>query len=354
MSDKGGFVIVSNESRTIPILGYSDSGTFDPDNMPENMRAWLQGYADEIAWLQKQKENNTVTVTKSRTRGGNTKADIPPLVTTKWNQRAPYNNLCPTYSGNNRAVTGCAATAMAQVMYYHKWPIEATTAIPGYTINGVTRPSLDAIIFDWGNMKETYTGSETDETAKAVATLMQYCGYSIEMDYGPESGAYTIKVAGALKDYFDYNDETTCVVSRIFYTSDKWRDIIYHELSERRPVLYAGQSTGGGHAFVCDGYKNENSTDYFHINWGWGGQSDEYYVLSVLNPYAGQSTGGSSSNDGFHYGQLAVIGIQPSTGTGTIEDECHPAADCQPGCYHRQSWLLSGAPCGKERAGTAT
>ena len=247
--------------------------------------------------------------------------DIAPLVSTTWNQGAPYNNLCPVYSGSNRSATGCVATAMAQVMNCHQWPQSATTAIPGYTTESYgidLTAGLPAVTFDWANMQDSYSSSATGTAADAVATLMQYCGYSVEMDYGPESGSNTDMVAAALKAYFDYN-ATTQFVSRSMYTYAKWTALIYHELANGRPVVYGGMSSGGGHEFVCDGYKYENNTDFFHINWGWGGLSDNYFVLSALDPDQ-QGIGGSSSNDGFHYGQDAVIGIQPSTGTGTIAD----------------------------------
>lgn len=319
----GGFVIVSNDDRTIPILGYSDSGAIDPNNMPSNMLAWLQGYADEIAWLQQ--HSSTVIAPAStdvpRRVGSHVTTPISPLVTTTWDQGAPYNNLCPKYSGNNRSATGCVATAMAQVMNYHQWPQSATTAIPGYTSYSykLSLSSLPAVTFDWNNMLNSYSGSASGAAADAVAKLMQYCGYSVEMDYGPSSGSNTDMVAAALKEYFDYNTTTTQFVSRSMYTAAKWADLIYHELANGRPVVYGGMSSGGGHEFVCDGYKYENSTDLFHINWGWSGTSDGYFVLSALDPDE-QGIGGSSSDDGFNYGQDAVIGIQPSTGTGDIAD----------------------------------
>ena len=320
INDNGGFVSVSNDDRTIPILGYSDSGAIDPDNIPSNMRAWLQGYADEIAWIKEHSVAITTNTANSPQRvGSHSTAAIAPLVSTKWDQGKPYNNLCPQYASGYKSATGCVATAMAQVMKYHEWPQAATTSIPGYTTDsyGLSLSSLSATTFNWANMLDSYSGSYTSAQANAVATLMKYCGWSVKMDYGPSSGSNTDLVAEALRNYFDYNSETTQFVSRSFYTAAKWTDLIYNELAQGRPVVYGGLSSGGGHEFVCDGYKFVSGTDYFHINWGWGGDSDEYFVLSSLNPYS-QGIGGSSSNDGFHFGQDAVIGIQPSTGTGTI------------------------------------
>ena len=329
LGEQGGFIIVSNDDRTLPILGFSENGTLDMENMSDEQRAWLQGYADEIVWLQQHNYGEAPSDTfpqipfgtLRQTRGGShAKETIEPLVTASWNQRSPYNDLCPEYAPGKKAVTGCVATAMAQVMNYHKWPVAETISIPGYRDGyGIDHLPLEATTFDWGNMLDSYNGSETAEQNTAVAELMLYCGFSVEMNYGPSSGSYIIKVAPALKNYFDYNNTAT-YISRSSYSNDKWEDIIYHELASKRPVLYGGQSTGGGHAFVCDGYRHEYATDYFHINWGWGGKSDEYYVLSVLDPYSGQGIGGSSSNGGFYFGQEAVIGIQKSTDNGTIAD----------------------------------
>jgi len=333
----GGFVIVSNDDATTPILGFSDNGAIDVKNMPDNMRAWLQGYADEIAW-----RNAHPAVKASRVmrrEGTAVKTAIAPLLTTTWNQDAPYNNLCPYYGINEynqyvfsltkdaedyeHCATGCAATAMAQVMNYHEWPINPTKVIPTYQWRGtidmpvlpVTPEAPATAIFDWANMKDSYAGTETDATADAIATLMQYCGYSIKMAYGPESGAMIYDIATALKEYFNYNN-TTQHVQRSRYSYANWIELIYHELTQNRPVLYGGQSSGGGHAFVCDGYQGE---DFFHINWGWAGQSDSYFKLSALDPNE-QGIGGSSSQDGFHSGQEAVIGVQKSTDTGTVAE----------------------------------
>ena len=331
IADDQGFVIVSNDDRTTPILGFSDNGSIDPDNMPSNMRAWLQGYADEIAWLQKNggtAGTRTALAKTSSWNVGDTKTDISPLIETTWNQGEPYNNLCPKDAQGKMSITGCAATAMAQVMKYYQWPTGETAAIPAYKDEyGMDHDGLPATTFDWGKMLDNYVekngdekiilGSDVEQTA--VAKLMQYCGWAVKMSYSSSfSGAYAHDVPYALKTYFNY-DETAQYVNRSFYSYANWMDLIYYELAHDRPVVYSASSSRGGHAFVCDGYQyeKETETDYFHINWGWGGVNDEYYVLSVLNPYA-QGAGGSSSNDGFYYGQGAVIGIQPYGGTGTV------------------------------------
>ena len=320
-----GYVIVSNDDRTESVLAYSNSGRLNLDNMPENMRAWLQGYADEIAWLDAHGWQPKAGAVPRRASA--VKPSIAPLMLTHWDQDAPYNNLCPYYNGNSynttggdgykHCATGCVATAMAQAMYHNQWPVAATEAIPAYEWSGagITLDELPATTFDWDNMQLSYSGSETDEQNTAVATLMRYCGQSLRMNYGPSSSASTSDIADRLKTYFNYAS-TAQYLQRNRYTYTNWIDLIYHELAENRVVVYRGGSSGGGHSFICDGYDGE---DYFHFNWGWGGTSDGYYQLSVVNPYD-QGIGGSSTKDGFWMGQGAVVGIQKDGGTGTVLD----------------------------------
>jgi hypothetical protein len=166
-------------------------------------------------------------------------------------------------------------------------------------------------------MRDTYTSSDTDAGATAVATLMRCCGVSLEMNYGDTnhggSSADATLISNALKTYFEYDATTQCA-DRSYYSYANWIELIYNELRQGRAVVYNGQSLGGGHAFVCDGYQGE---DYFHINWGWSGGSNGYFKLSALNPDE-QGIGGSNSTDGFHYGQQAIVGIQLEGGTGTV------------------------------------
>ena len=325
-----GFIIVSNDDCAVPILGYSDSGSFDANNMPDNMRAWLQGYADEIAWA---KANHVKPVANAPKRAalGN---PVGPLLTTYWDQGTPYNDLCPL-SGSTHTLTGCVATAMAQVMNYHQWPEQTTIAIPSYTTYtshyAVSAISANTTI-DWQQMKNAYGDYCSDggahlnayetytyDQAAAVAQLMLYCGASVEMDYGLSfSGAYTADVAKALKNYFGYNENVKYVV-KSDYTAANWATLMYHELENSRPIVYGGESTGGGHEFVCDGYKYESDKDYFHINWGWAGLSNGYFTLSALDPEA-QGYGGSADYTGFNSGQEAVIGIAKNTVSVTLAD----------------------------------
>lgn len=319
-NNNGGFVIVSNDDCTEPVLGYSDTATLDPENMPENLRAWLKGYADEIAWA---KKHPSAAAPSPKLVKNKTKAPIAPLLETTWNQSSPYNNFCPEYKVGKHAATGCMATAMAQCMYLAESRVGSTTtyttsAIPGYltnTYNLLVQPIQAGSPIDWYKMLSSYDTYDEGESVDAIARLMQYCGTSIRTDYGPTSSSNTKRVATALQTYFGYNNTVT-YIERSLYTYSEWIDILYNELSQGRAICYGGQSTGGGHEFVIDGYQAE---DFFHINWGWGGMSDNYFRLSALNPQS-QGTGASSSNDGFNFGQEAVIGIQKIEENGTVLD----------------------------------
>ena len=177
-----GFVIVSGDDRTESILGYCDEGTFDANRMPDNMRSWLRTYEAAIDKMDdKEVEQQTAHTASTEV--------IAPLLTTRWNQDYPYNLYCP-----DNCPTGCVATAMAQVMYYHRWPQDATAAIPAYTSysNSYTRPELPSTTFDWDNMKNSYNYGSSQASREAVAQLMLYLGQAIEMDYTPSgSGAQT-------------------------------------------------------------------------------------------------------------------------------------------------------------------
>ena len=327
IGSRDGFVIVSGDDCAPEILGYADSGEVDPQNMPENMKAWLQGYAEQIEWM---KEKGIKAQARSVAKAG-VKSAIAPMLSSQWNQSEPYNMYCPKYNfdqdGNvytKQCVTGCVATAMAQIMYFHQYPNTTSAEIPGYsknlkvnnTNNTLTTPAVAAgTSIDWSKMKDSYSSSDNSESAQAVARLMQYCGASVNMDYGTKSSFASSSMIGeALQKYFNY-DSGIKNPSRSDYTSEEWNDLIYNELVSNRPVLYSGQSSGGGHSFVVDGFED----NYFHINWGWGGDSDSYFLLSVLNPYNNEGVGSSSSKDGYSYGQDAVIGICLPTGL-SIED----------------------------------
>ena len=324
----GGYVIASGDSRALPVLGYSASGTIDWERMPANMRAWLKQYDQAIASLGKNKD----FVDGNSKRGVKTRAVRPaiePLVKTQWYQDAPYWNKVPLYDGANpdwkgqHSPTGCVATAMAQIMNYYQWPKAACEPIPEYEYETahenkkkiVRIDALPATTFDWDQMIANYEGPDgtilgTEAEQDAVATLMRYCGQSVYMYYTPEvSGSDHQQVVEALVKYFGYKN-TARSLKRIQYSIDGWEDLVYSELAKGRPLQYGGDTDDGGHSFICDGY---DGNGLFHINWGWGGGGDDYFALAVLNPYDNTSTGSSSSGIGFCMNQDAIFGVEPDT-----------------------------------------
>ena len=275
-----GFVIVSGDDRTQSILGYAYTGEINMGQMPCNMK-WLLSYYDTaIGQL-----GDDFAQSASTTLSSATYAEIPAIVGTQWGQGDPYNAQCPQHEGE-RCITGCVATAMAQVMNHNRWPQSQTTEIPAYTTNTlhISMPALPAKQFNWDNM-----------TAAGIAELMLYCGQAVKMDYTTAaSGAMSRDVPEAMKSIFGYSTAAS-LASRASYTDEQWVDMIYKELQEGYPVLYFGQSaTDGGHAFIVDGYADGK----YHINWGWNGYCDGYFTLDKLNP---------NMEDGFNLGQKMVI-----------------------------------------------
>ena len=314
-----GYVIVSGDNRTTQILGYSDNGSFDPAHVPANMQVWLDNYTQQIAALDKM----DVTATDWTLRSAlPTRNSISPMLTSNWDQATPYWNRCPEFMSIENgdtigefAYTGCVATAMAQIMNYYKYPSQCTQTIPSYLVTYADgdfsygqfyTEALPPIQFDWANMRDNYTGSEDSVQTDAVAWLMLYAGCAAKMQYGiTSSGTSDPYIPKAFNDYFDYD---ALLVYRSDYEQADWEEMIYQELAAGRPMVYNGRAgSGGGHSFVCDGYAYG---DYYHINWGWGGMGNGYFVLSVLNPRA-SGIGGSSSAEGYNIDQTAIIGIKP-------------------------------------------
>ena len=320
-NDKG-FVIVAGDDAVSPILAYADRGDFSEREMAPAAKAMLESYAQQIEMIQ---QNPSLAVATSTSY-----AAIAPMVETQWNQMEPYNYMCPPSKGETvRSVTGCVATAMAQIIYYHKYPVEQTKAIPAYQLSsGDVIPGADPVTLNWDAMQLTYTGSEAedDPSALAVAQLMVLCGKSVKMSYSSSaSGAASESVPAALKEYFDY-DGAAHMVYRDEYANADWEKMIYDELAAKRPVYLSGRSVSGtsevGHAFVCDGYDGEG---LFHINWGWGGMSDGFFRLTLLNP-DDHGTGGNNGSGGFNIDEGAIIGIQPNQG-GTSQEVAQMTLD---------------------------
>ena len=334
VGQKDGFVIVSGDDCTGDlILGYAEKGEITAENMPANLKSWLQGYADQIQWM---KEHGVKNRPVAEARGGlrKSKASISPLLTTKWNQLTPYNKYCPdmTNNGTLKSVTGCVATATAQLMYYQatKHGITSTTTpvIPGYEdltefwwyINGVqtgSMPDKPAITIDWTKIAaEAYPS--TDDAKEQVARLMEYIGAGVQMQYrhaaAGGSSASNESATRALVSYFGYDPDAKNIYAED-YTYDGWVDAIYAELSTNGPVLFGGDSPSGGHAFIIDGYDQD---DFFYVNWGWGGLSDGKFKLSAMNPPS-QGTGGSAG--GYSLDQVALVNVSPEDDGVSMSDE---------------------------------
>lgn len=331
-----GFVMISGDDCAIPVLGYSDANNFETGNMPANLRSWLGHYDRTIG---NAVADNAVATPEIAQQWANLEAGllpvagtrdaISPLTFTQWDQTAPFNDMCPGTS-SNRSVTGCAATAMAQVMKYHNWPTTGTGShtyssnFMGYTYNNLSA-DFGNTTYDWNNMLNTYPYSSSGTTAQrnAVATLMYHCGVAIEMGYSPEgSGAYIAdlyyygagshaSVEYALKTYFSYKTSLHAEWEED-YTSAQWKNLLKADLRDSLPVVYSGydENGEGGHAFVCDGF---NNSDLFHFNWGWRGHADGYFAVNDLTPAPGGVGGG---NYDFSYGMHAIFGIEPTNGGG--------------------------------------
>ena len=310
-----GFVIVSGDDQLTEIIGYSDKGSFVvSDNMPVAIKTYLDNYSK---YVQQVREGNAEPNYKNIQYAST--PVVTPLVTTKWDQGEPYNNLCPyDTSVNEKCPTGCSATALAQVMNYHEWP---TTGVGSNTYaNNYGTFSVDFTKsnYDWANMKDTYTMYQTtdgivyeytDTEANAVAKLMWDCGVAMNMVYGPDaSGATDSRLAYAATNYFNYNTE---FIYRNACFGNQFLNKIKAALDASNPVVFCGQGEMGGHAFVADGYDANN---FLHINWGWSGMSDGYFSIDNMNPYS-LGTGGGAG--GFNYEQTAIILTPCSSGTPT-------------------------------------
>lgn len=284
VENNGGFVIVAGDDRMTEILGYSDTGNVNLDSIPEQMKWLLDGYQT----IYRKLSTSTDNTPKARRT---TRANIEPLISTEWGQENPYNEMCPMH-GTFRSVTGCVATAMAQIINYCRWPEGQTASVPAYTTETyqISVPELEPTQFHW-----EYMG------LKQVARLMRYCGQSVKMDYGlAQSGAGLSLVPDALINVFGYSESARCVNSSSEIPDDTWENLLYEEISAKRAVILSGFGYAGGHAFIAHGYKD----GLFRINWGWNGERDGYFALTNLVTAGGD----------YSLYQSAVIGIQPPSG----------------------------------------
>lgn len=303
-NDSTGYAIVGGDDRMPAIVGYSDKGTLNPDSLPVNLKGFLAAYKATVESVEEGDTAAVKNVKAAMKREAGSYTPITPLLGgIEWSQNAPFNNLCPKYDGKYNAVTGCVATAMAQIMRYWKYPSSLLEGIPAYVSQSYNIP-IDSIPngigYDWDNMPEKYNGDFTNNQAFAVATLMQHIGASVKMDYGPESGAYDKDVIPALTHYFGYDKDIIKMLDRTNFEWEDWNKILQDELGKKRPIYYCGHSFIGGHAFVCDGM---DSDGYYHINWGWGADNG-YFDITILSP--------GDNFIRYNRGNIAILGIVPN------------------------------------------
>ena len=319
-ADKG-FTIVSGDDELPEIVGYSAHGNSENLMKTEGCAAFLKAYQKFVtAFTQGDAKARKILAEQRALKadGRYQQPKITPLLgDIAWNQDPPYNNMCPEYEDSELSATGCVATAMAQVMMYYKYPKELKADIPAYT-TATNKLKVNAISkgeeYDWNNMLSTYTEGEYNTTqADAVAKLMFHCGAAVQMDYGDSSGA--LLRPEDMSTYFGYDADLLQEVYRSVYTLAEWKKILDRELEDKRPIIYGGvRSYERGHLFVCDGSDGEG---LYHINWGWSGDSDGYFDITLLDPDV-SGTGAGTSADGYNRDCSVIIGIAPDNG---IKDE---------------------------------
>ena len=297
----GGFILASADDATKPVLAYSYEGKINPDSLPCCAKYWFDMYAQQIAQV---RENPALI---RHARAMDLQPTIAPLVHCCWSQGSSfandsYNSLCPINpETGGRCVTGCVATAIGQIMYYHKWP-ERGTGSHSYNWNGKTlSANFGETTYDWCSMMR----GEID-APNSISTLLYHVGVAIDMNYGTDGSGASTSEATRLTDYFGYADNIQ-LMRRSKVSTSEWETTIYQELSNGRPVLYSGfPQQGDGHAFVCDGYEN----GYFHLNLGWGGIGNGFFDLDFI-----------AEKDwfDFSYNQWICYGIAPPAGASAIE-----------------------------------
>lgn len=312
-----GFVIIAADDCVYPILGYSYDNSLDYASLPPNFMGLLDDYASQIrmavtsrATASEEIRHEWICLGQGKNLPIRSEKAVAPLIATRWGQSPYYNALCPfDNSAQERTLTGCVATSMAQVMKYWSYP-EHGSGTHSYT--PYTHPEYGSLYVDFSSINYQWSAmpNQVNSSNTAVATLMYHCGVSVDMDYGisgkPDYGsaAYTTSNGNrpcaelALQTYFDYKSSLHGAY-KSNYTDSQWTNLLKNELDNSRPMMYGGYGNSGGHSFICDGYDNNN---YFHFNWGWEGYCDGYFYINNLNP--------SSSN--FSTNQQALVGIEPA------------------------------------------
>lgn len=291
----GGFVVIAGNDLMPEVLGYAEQGNLDLSKAPDNVK-WLMDYYAEVAHSLKSKPAYAPRRTTPE------RTELIALMKTEWDQAGLYQQHCPEINGK-KALTGCIATAMAQVVNFFQWPLNNVREAVGYTSNKdnkekpqIELDDLPARKFNWFNMND-------DD----IAWLMRYCGQSVLMGYNlDESTAYASYIPGALISVFNFSKGAD-IVDRKEFTDEEWEQALYQEIELGRPVIYSGYDGTTGHTFVLHGYKDGK----FLVNWGWGGQMDGYFALTALTP----------GTMDYSKDQNAVVGIQPASNNDINYDE---------------------------------
>lgn len=321
-SEGNGFVVVSADDCTRPVLAYSYTRPFATP-MPAHIADWYDGYRQEIASLREAGATASPEVARMWTMGAKEVTDsLPPLLTTTWNQRPLYNNLCPwSEEDSSLVVAGCVATAQTQVMKYWNHPAQGHGSFGYYHPQfGYLSANFDTA-YMWDYMPDALNSLSSDSEIYAVAQLTYHVGVAVGMDYGVSASGASVFSYGysnyastelSLKTYFGYSP-MLYMVQKPSYTDSQWDAIMLNELQHDRPIIYTGRDPAGGHAFVVDGYSADSDSNtgnrFFHINWGWGGHNDGYYTLDSLSPGSGGAGGNATYT--FNENNAALVGIVP-------------------------------------------
>ncbi|MEI6576379.1 MAG: C10 family peptidase [Bacteroidota bacterium] len=357
----GGFVVITAEDNVKPVIGFSPDGFFKTENLNDNIKDWMAGVTDQVKACREQnlKANATIEAEWARLNDNNfasqtiTKGvkNVAPLIMSKWDQAKFFNSMCPADPAGEqgRALTGCVATAMAQVLFYYRYPTQGV-GTHTYSTNSNNPPygHYGTLSVNYTNSTYNYDGmvNSPTESNLDIAKLMYHAGVSVSMMYGATaSGAQTQDVVGALTSHWKYSGTTTYAL-RSNYPDATWKSLIETEMDAKRPIMYSGRNPTYGHCFVLDGYQTGGTTTLYHFNWGWSGNNDGYYDIDALNP-------GNDPNGPFALSQGMVKGIYPSSGypyqctgqhlvtasQGTIEDGSSPTANYLDNA--NCSWLIA-------------
>ncbi|MCK5856082.1 MAG: C10 family peptidase [Bacteroidales bacterium] len=288
VKNQKGFVLVAANDASIPVLAYSFHGSYNITNQPENFALTIDQYNHQLEYIQQnqiQATQHIVAQWSKYSKPAQSKAAPPivgPLLSSIWAQGCYYNEETPAdMSGPcNHVVTGCVATAMAQVLNYHQFPNTGSGSHSYASTYGNLTANFGSTTYNWSFMSDTLTSQSTSQNVSAVSTLISHCGIAVDMQYSAGgSGAYSQDAANAFNHYFNY-DINLQLLHRASFTDSIWEQMVRTELDSLRPLYYDG-SGSGGHAFVCDGYQSDH---YFHFNWGWSGSYNGYFLLTALNP----------------------------------------------------------------------